>query len=112
MDREFLSSPCPCNLEFERTDRVSVFFTDILFDTLAKHDERVVILLHAAQGAFYTRFKMPHDALGVKFMFTLELARILARELIKTNDTCPGKVCKTLAVLGRLLLAFRPVSGH
>ena len=69
-------------------------------------------MLHAAQGAFDTRFKMPHDALGVKFMFTLELARILARELIKTNDTRLGKVRKTFAVFGRLLLALRPVEGH
>lgn len=112
MDQEFLSSARPCNLEFERTDRVPVFFTDILFNAFAKYDERIVVLLHAAQGAFDTRLEMPHDALGMKFMFTLELARILARELIKTNDTCPGKVCKTFAVLGRLLFALRPVSGH
>lgn len=89
MDQEFLSSPCPCNLEFEGTDRVPVFFTNILFDALAEYDEWVVILLHAAQGAFDIRFKMPHDAFGVEFMFTLELARILARKLLKTHDTCP-----------------------
>lgn len=76
-----------------------------------KDHQRVVILFHTTRGAFYRGLEPGCDTLVVKNMFTFEFF-VCTFCHFKTHCTCAEKVCTTLAVLYRLLLALGPVQGQ
>jgi len=106
-----LSPSSPGHLSLKRPDGVLVFFSKVIFDVLTEHDDGVVVLFHATQGALDTILEMGHDAPGMENVSTTEFLVVAFRQL-KTHSTCVGKVCTALPVLYRLLFALGPVLSH
>lgn len=79
---------------------------------LLKDYYRVVVLFHATLRTLYTSLKPRHNTFGVKYMFALELLSFGFPDLLKTNGTCFGKVCKAFPVLDGFAPAFCPRLGH
>jgi len=100
------------NLGLEGPDGVPVLLPHILFDIASEDNYWVVVLLHAALGALDAGLEPLHDALGMKNMLALELLVAGPSDLLKTDGTSSGKVCKTLSVLDGLLFAFGAHGRH
>jgi len=95
-------------LDLEGPDSISVLFTHIVLYGLFKYNNRVVVLLHSALRALDAGLEPFHDALGVEGVLALELL-VVALGVLKTHSTSLGKVCTTLAVFDRWVLALGPI---
>ena len=98
-------------ISLKTLDCVTVLFTEVFLYMLFKYYNRVGILFGATRRTLLRRLEPREYALGVKYVLARKAA-LSALYLLKTDDTCFGKVGRTLPLLNGLIFAFGSAGRH